>query len=117
MTLGRGRFVSHRAEFMARLHAQIGEALDDVAAIAQANKGSPADTRVERSGPDGGRIGSSRSYAKAQNVGAYIVPKRARALKFADGSFRMRARIPATRWLNKAVRFWGERLAHRLRQV
>lgn len=112
-----GRFVSHRVEFLSRVRSMAGESIEDVAAIARANRGSPRDTRAEMTGPGAGRVGSSKPYAKAQERGAYIVPTRARALRYASGRFSKRSRLPATRWLSKAIRHWPERLALRLRQV
>ena len=113
----RGRFISHAAEFIARVNGATKHAIEDVADIAEANKGSPSDTRAEMLGPDRGRVGSSKPYAKAQERGAYIVPVRRRALRFRSGQFRKRARLPATRWLSKAVRHFPDRLGQRLRQV
>lgn len=117
MTLQRGRFVSHAAEFLGRVNGATRFALEDVADIAKSNKGAPSDTRAEMTAADGGRVGSSRPYAKAQEKGAYITPKQRRALRFRSGLIRKRARLPARRWLSKAVTHYGERLATRLRAV
>jgi len=101
--------------FMDRVERDFGLALDDAAEHAAALPGSPSDLRAERLGPLHGRIGSSKPYAKAQEKGAYITPKRRRALKFVSGRFSMRARIPAKHYLAKTGRRWGAILVPRLR--
>jgi len=111
------RYVSHTAEFLREVDAAFGRGLDDTARVAAALPGSPSDLRAERSGQGRGRIGSSKPYAKAQEMGAFIRPKRARALKFRDGTFRMQARIPAKRYLQKAAARWPDLLTARLREV
>lgn len=106
------RIESHQAEFLREVVAKTRQARKDVAAAARSNPGAPSDTRLRRN-----QVGSSRAYARAQERGAYIRPRRRRVLKFADGSFRPRARIRAKRWLSKAGRRWGEFLERRLREV
>ena len=106
---------SHEGQFLDRIERQVVASFGDAADFAARQKGAPSDTRDEVTGPFEGRIGSSRPYAKAQERGAYIVPKRRRALQFRSGEFRMRARLPANRYLAKAAARWGDMLAARLR--
>lgn len=99
-------------------------ALNDAAAHAAKQGGAPSDTRAQQLGPFSGRIGSSKPYAKAQERGAFIRPRRGRrgrtgrppALRLADGRFMKWARIPARRYLAKTGKRWGEFMIQRLRR-
>jgi len=54
------------------------------------------------------RVYSDSDYAKAQDKGAYIKPKR-KALRFRDGHFqRIPARIPATGYVKKGLKNRGK---------
>ena len=97
------KYLSHANDFYARIQMRFGAAVQDVASVADDLPGSPSDLRAVQEGPLHWRVGSSAPYAKAQEKGAYIVPKRRRALKFADGTFRMQARLRPKRYLRKAA--------------
>lgn len=97
------RYVSHADEFYAAIEQRFGTAVRDVAQIAADLPGSPSDLRAEPTGRLTWRVGSSAPYARAQERGAYIVPKRRRALRFNDGTFRMVARLKPKRYLAKAA--------------
>lgn len=109
------KYVSHVDDFYARIQTRFGHAARDVAQIADALPGSPSDLRAVQQGPLHWRVGSSRPYARAQEKGAYIVPRRRRALKFADGTFSMRARLRPKRYLARAAAHFGPILNRRLR--
>ncbi|MCA1570311.1 MAG: hypothetical protein LC798_08345 [Chloroflexi bacterium] len=110
-------------EFMASVDRDFGLALEDAADHAANLPGSPSDLHAERLGPFHGRIGSTKPYAKAQEKGAYITPRKGRvgrngrpaALKAANGRFYKWVRLPAQRYLAKTGRQWGSILVARLR--
>ena len=103
--------------FLDRIHGRFGAALEDAAEHAASLPGSPGDLRAVRTGDLVGRIGSSRRYAKAQERGAFIRPKKRRALRFASGRFSAKARLPAQRYLARTVRIWPRLIAARLREL
>lgn len=115
---------SRSDEFLASVEADFGRALEDAADHAANLPGSPSDLRADRTGPLTGRIGSSRAYAKAQEKGAYITPRRGRvgrngrpaALKAANGRFYKWIRLPAQRYLAKTGGKWGDLLSTQLRR-
>jgi hypothetical protein len=109
------RYVSHAQDFYARIQTRFGAAVQDTAAVADQLPGSPRDLRAVQHGPLRWRVGSSADHARAQELGAYIVPRQRRALKFASGAFSKRARLPAKRYLRRAAATFGSHLARRLR--
>lgn len=109
------KLVSHADQFLDRVHNRFALAVADAGAEASARPGAPSDTRGEVTGDLVGRIGSSARYAKAQERGAYIVPRTKRALKYASGRFSRRSRLPAKRYLETTARRWGQILESRLR--
>ena len=108
------RYIDRSDQFFSRIQQRFGAAVRDVERVADGLPGSPSDVRAVQVGPLEWRVGSSKPYAKAQERGAYIVPKRARALKFADGSFRMSARIKPKRYLAKAAAGFGRAVRRRM---
>lgn len=109
------RYVSHANDFYARIQTRFGAAVRDVATIADGLPGSPSDLRAEQQGPLQWRVGSSKPYARAQERGAYIVPRRGRALKFVDGTFRRSARIRPKRYLARAAASFRSAMRRRMR--
>ena len=109
------RYVSHADAFFTAIGRRFGVALEDAADLAGRLPGSPSDLRAERTGPLSGRVGSSKPYAKAQERGAYIVPRQAQALRFASGQFSRRARLRPKRYLAQTAMRWGDLLTRRLR--
>lgn len=65
-----------------------------------------ASVYAKRFGAKAARLSSDHPGAKAHERGAYIVPKGGRALRFADGSFRMRARLRAKHYFRDGVKAW-----------
>jgi hypothetical protein len=55
--------------------------------------------------------------AKAHDRGAYIVPKNGRALRFADGSFRARARLKPQWFFERVMNRAHERLRQAFRET
>lgn len=110
---------SRRVAFLAAVDGRVRLALRDVVPIARRNLGGSgpmaASVHAVDRGPLRGLVGSSHPGAYAQEVGAYIRPVHRRALKFADGGYSARARIPAKHWLSRAGRQWGSVLSRRLR--
>lgn len=107
-----------RAEaFFDRVEQQVALAIEDAGKEAGTRRGAPSDTRGEVTGRMRGRIGSSRPYAKAQERGAYIVPRRKKALRYASGRFSMRSRLTAKRYLAATARRWPQIVSARLRGV
>lgn len=110
-------FDSLRGPFMAKVHGRLQLGAQDVAKAAQRNLGGGGaltqSVKVERLGMGRWRIGSTHPGAMAQERGAFLRPKRRRALKFA-GRYSMHARIPAKHWLSRAgvqsLRLLGQRL-------
>lgn len=109
------RIESFRENVLAGVAAAVRLAADDAARYAGGLPGSPSDLHAEDLRPNVSRIGSNRPYAKAQERGAFIVPRRGRALHFSDGRWRPRARIKPKRYLARTGRRWGEFLLGRLR--
>jgi hypothetical protein len=108
---------SHADAFLSQVQAAYWRSLEDAANAARRNHSAPGDTRAELTGPLKGRIGSTRPYAKAQELGAFIVPVRRRMLKFRDGTFHRQARLKAKHYLRTAARKWPSLLESRLREV
>jgi hypothetical protein len=102
-------------QFLGDVEAQVQLAIRDAGREAASRPGAPSDTRGEVTGALWGRIGSNARHAKAQERGAYIVPKQRRALRYASGRFSMRTRLPAKRYLERTARRWGDILLPRLR--
>lgn len=110
-------FESYRPRFKAKVLQRLNLSARDVQRQAQRNLGGggalTGSVRVIQVRPGLWRVGSSHPGAYAQEVGAYITPRGAKALKF-NGRFAMHARIPAKRWLSRAgkqfARFAGRRL-------
>lgn len=75
-------------------------------------------TKIERRG---GGVGIAAGYdavdAKAHDQGAYIVPKNRKVLRFADGSFRMHARLQAQHYFERVEGRAYERLREAFRTV
>lgn len=111
------RIESRVPQFLGRVRTQFAAAIDDAGEEARHRPGAPSDTHGEVTGPLTGRIVSNKPGARAQERGAYITPKRARALRFADGTFSMHARIRGKHYLRKTGRRWGRILVPRLRGV
>lgn len=112
------RIVSYSSAFLSDVSAAFGRSVRDAGEEAARRRGAPSDTHGDVTGFLEGRIGSDRPYAKAQERGAFIRPRGARALRFATGEFRMHARIKAKRYLRATGRRWGhELLVPRLREV
>lgn len=119
------RVESYRAQFLERVNSAWVDALKETASVADRLPGSPSDLRAEVTGRMRGRFGSDQPYAKAQERGAYITPRRGRSgrggrrpmLKFADGKFRPRARIRPKRYLAQAAAQWPGILLSHLRRV
>jgi hypothetical protein len=111
-------FESNRHQFKAKVATRLQLGAQDVARAAQRNLGGggalTGSVRVERLGPGRWRIGSLHPGAMAQERGAFVRPKRRRALKFA-GRFAMHARIPAKHWLSRAGVQSPQLLGQRLR--
>jgi len=105
----------HAGDFLDRLGARVALAIRDAGEEAAGRPGAPSDTRGEITGALRGRIGSNARYAKAQERGAYIVPRTKKALRYASGRFSRRSRLPAKRYLANTARRWGEILEARLR--
>lgn len=110
-----GELESRSDAFFERVEARVGLAIRDAGEEAAGRPGAPSDTRGEMTGSLRGRIGSSARYAKAQERGAYIVPRTKKALRYASGRFSRRSRLPAKRYLAQTARRWGEILEARLR--
>lgn len=111
---------SRRREFLAAVDRRVDLALRDMVPIARRNLGGSGgelsgSVEVIETGPMRGVVGSRHPGAYAQEVGAFVRPTSRRALKFADGTFRMRARIPAKHWLRRTGQQWGRVVAARLR--
>lgn len=102
-------------QFLERVERQVALAIEDAGHEAASRPGAPSDTRGEMTGSLRGRIGSSARYAKAQERGAYIVPRTKKALRYASGRFSRRSRLPAKRYLANTARRWAEILEARLR--
>ena len=114
------RIVRNWDRFFSAVHRQVYESFDDTAAEARRNLGNGSLSRtvqVQRTGHLAARVGSNHPGAKAQEVGAYITPKSAKALRFASGKFSKRARIRGKRWLKRAGPKWHDHLTRRLRGV
>ena len=118
------RFESFRAEFNAEVEREFVASTEDAARVARAQRGAPSDTRAEQLGRLRARIGSSKAYARAQERGAYIVPRRGRsgrngrppALRLHNGGFAKFTRLPARRYLAKAGAAWSSLFTARLRR-
>lgn len=106
---------SYRQRFLSSVEAKVALAVEDAARYSAALPGSPSDLHVVQLGPGRWLIGSNRRYAKAQERGAYIVPKRGRALHFRDGRWRPRARLKAKHYLAKTGHRWSLFVRTRLR--
>jgi hypothetical protein len=110
-------FESRRGPFKAKVAARLDLGAQDIARTAQRILGGggalTGSVRVHRLGPGRWRIGSDHPGAMAQERGAFVRPKRRRALKF-NGRWAMHARIPAKHWLSRAgvqaPRLIGQRL-------
>lgn len=117
-------FESHADDFLGKVDRDFDQALEDAAEHAAALPGSPSDLHAEHTGRLRGRIGSDKAYAKAQERGAFITPKKGRrgrngrpaALRSSSGRFYKRVRIPAQRYLAKTGKEWGRILPARLRR-
>ena len=115
---------SQADDFLAKIDREFRQAGEDAAEHAARLPGSPSDLRFEHLGPLRGRIGSSKRYAKAQERGAFITPKKGRrgrngrpaALRSSRGRFYKWVRIPAQRYLAKTGKEWGRILPARLRR-
>lgn len=118
------RLESNAGAFLARVDRDVRAARQDAAEHAAGLPGSPSDLRAEHFAGGRGRIGSSKAYAKAQERGAYITPRKGRrgrngrpaALRAANGRFYKWVRIPARRYLERTGRQWGRFLGARLRR-
>lgn len=100
--------------FIARVERQVGMAIDDAGTEAASRPGAPHDTRGEMTGLMQGRIGSDQPYARAQERGAYIRPRRRKALLYGSGKFSMRSRLPARAYLANTARRWAQIVTARL---
>lgn len=115
---------SRSTEFLRSVERAFSRGLEDAADVADKLPGSPSDLRAQQLEPFRGRIGSTRPYAKAQEKGAYIRPRRGRstrsgrppAVKYHDGRIRRWGRLPAQRYLEKTGKRWGRILGAALRR-
>jgi hypothetical protein len=113
-------FASNRERILRDVEEAFWQSAEDVLADAQRRAKSSrlaSSGSVERRGHLQARILFDAPFAKARERGAYIAPKRRRALKFADGGFRMAARLPKKPYLVPAAKRWGTHLVARLRGI
>lgn len=110
-------------ELLASVDRDFRAALEDAADYASRQPGAPSDLRAEHLGRLRGRIGSSKPYAKAQERGAFITPRKGRrgrngrppALRSESGRFYKWIRIRPQRYLAKTGKQWGRLIGSRLR--
>lgn len=113
-------FHSQRDQVLHEIEAAVRASQDDVLRDAQKRAGSKqlaSSGKVDRIGPTKARIVFDAPFAKARERGAYIVPHRRKALRFANGDFSMHARLRKHPYLVPAARRWGTRLLARLREA
>lgn len=113
-------FVSNRERILREVEEAFWRSADDVLDDAQQGARSTrlaSSGSVERRGHLQARILFDAAFAKARERGAFIAPRNRRVLKFADGTFRMQARLPKKPYLVPAARHWGSHLLARLREV
>lgn len=113
-------FVSNREQILRDVEEAFWHSADDVLDEARAGAKSnrlASSGSVEHRGHLRARILFDARFAKARERGAFIKPRNRRALHFADGTFRMQARLPKKPYLVPAARRWGMHLLARLRQV
>jgi hypothetical protein len=109
------RLESFRDRFLGNVAVRTRLAAEDAARHAAGLPGAPSDLHAVHLRPGVSRIGSNRPYAMAQERGAFIRPRRGRAIRLSNGQWRAWARIRPKYYLRNTGRRWGDFLRGRLR--